>query len=92
MCKWLANFPHLISRERLELTRFLSSNQVPSAYEVLQISRVVILPVDYSSFVTMARHFIASDKYAWLEDCLRVLPNQKCIEIGALASTFIAIT
>ena len=76
ICRWIAEFPHLLCRERLKLVSYLSSKDVEGAYQVLQISRVLILPVEIPSFLAAAKHFLASDKSDWIEECLKVLPKQ----------------
>ena len=76
VCKWLAEHPGLMHAESLHLARFLCSKKGVRAYDILQLSRVCEVPPKADHLLTVAKHYLKSDKHKWVHECLAELPAQ----------------
>ena len=75
VCKWLAEHLKLMHAESLHLARFLCSKKGVRAYDILQLSRVCEVPPKAENLLTVAKHFLMSDKQRWVHECLLELPS-----------------
>ena len=70
VCKWLANHVSLLGKIAFRLGKHLSDTPDPKAYEIMEISRLCILPKDLTSFTSVCRMILATDRWCWLTECL----------------------